>query len=102
MPIGPAIPITNSGCDIPLIIFAKAHASLNPPLASPNFLVSIHENERESAMPQNHNQSNEKADRIRETANQFARQTGGTFVEVPGKRSDFDNRERVMAANAHR
>jgi hypothetical protein len=53
-------------------------------------------------VPQNRNQSNEKADRIRETANQFARQTGGTFVEVREKRNDFDSRERVMAANAHR
>ncbi len=53
-------------------------------------------------MPQNHNLSNEKAERIRATAVQFARQTGGTFVEVREKRSDFDNRERAIASNSHR
>lgn len=53
-------------------------------------------------MPQIRTQSSEKADRIRQTANQFARQTGGTFVEVREKRDDFDTRERAMAANMPR
>ena len=53
-------------------------------------------------MPQFQTISTEKANRIRETASQFARQTGGTFVEVREKRADFETRERAMATNPAR
>lgn len=53
-------------------------------------------------MTQNRNQSNDKMCRIMESANRFARQTGGTFVEVREKRQDFETRERVLAAGANR
>ena len=43
-------------------------------------------------------QSNGKVTRILETANQFARQTGGVFVEVREKRDAFDARERKLSS----
>jgi hypothetical protein len=53
-------------------------------------------------MPQNPSRNTGKVDRILETAERFARQTGGTFVEASGKRADFEVRERNLAANSRR
>ena len=42
--------------------------------------------------------SNEKIDRIVETANRLAAQVGGTFQENRDKRRDFERRETRTAA----
>ncbi len=44
------------------------------------------------------NSGNEKFNRIVETANRLASQTGGTFQENQDKRRDFERRETRSAA----
>jgi hypothetical protein len=53
-------------------------------------------------MSQQRNSSSEKLTRITETANRFARQMGGTFVENPEKRAAFEARERTFESRDNR